>query len=484
MIPFEGFAPDLPPETPGIFIDCQNIIPSIGLYVGAPSPVDCGLGAIDSAARGFVVTRDLSDTTQVFAGSTTKLYQQGSGAWVDRSKVGDYSLGPDDRWRFTQFGNVTLATCKSSEIQFMDALGTAFDDAGNAPKAEVIEVINNQVFAFNINGMGFGDDVTRWACSAIGDYADWTPSVSTQCVSGQLLDSPGPITAGKQLGDIIVAYKERAMYVGQYVGTPLVWDFKRIPGDIGTACQEAVVSTGTAHFFIGPDDFYLYDGSRPQSLNSPCRNWFFNNADQRYMYKACGTFDRINYRVYWWFASRYSNGALDKCIVYNIKTNKWGRMDSNIEFVADYISSGVTYDQLGSLYATYNDLPSNISYNSPFWSSGSSVVAVFGTDHKAYQLSGVTGESKIFTGHYGDNMQFTTCSRIRPRFIQSPTSSTMNYSYSNTDASTFTSNITSTYSNNWYDFIWSARWHKFELVFNGPMAISGFDLVMSPDGIE
>ena len=27
MIPFIGFAPDLPPETPGAFTDCQNVLP-------------------------------------------------------------------------------------------------------------------------------------------------------------------------------------------------------------------------------------------------------------------------------------------------------------------------------------------------------------------------------------------------------------------------------------------------------------------------
>jgi hypothetical protein len=159
-------------------------------------------------------------------------------------------------------------------------------------------------------------------------------------------------------------------------------------------------------------------------------------------------------------------------------------MDGSIEIAAEYVSSGISYEQLGTLYTTYDSLPTNISYNSPFWTSGGAVLAAFGTDHKCYQYSGASGESRIMTGHYGDNMQFSTCSRIRPRFIQSPTSSTMNYSYSNTDASSFTSNITSTYSQNWYDFIWSARWHKFEMIFNGQMAISGFDLVMSTDGIE
>lgn len=481
MIPFVGFAPDSLPETPGIFLDCQSILPSIGSFSAAPSAVDCSLGALDSQAKGFVVARKLDNTNRTFSGSNTKLYEQ-SGTWTDRSRAGNYSLGADDRWRFAQFGDVSLAVNKSTVLQ-ASTTGSFADASATAPKAEVIEVINNQVFAFNIDGMGFGNDVTRWACSAVGDHTDWTPNVATQCVSGQLLDSPGRITAGKRLGDVIVAYKEKAMYLGQYVGTPLIWSFNRVPGDIGTPCQEAVINTGTAHFFIGPDDFYMFDGSRPQPLNSPVRNWFFNTVDQRYLYRIWGTFDRFNQRAYWWFPSKNSSGSLDLCVVYNVKTNQWGRNDMSIECVADYVTAGITIDGLTTLSATIDGLPS-IAFDSPFWNSGSSVIAVFKTDHKAYQLSGVAGESRIMTGHYGDNIQFSTVSRVRPRFLSSPTSSTMNYSHSNTDASTFTQNITTTYSNNWYDLVWSARWHKFELIFNGSCAISGFDLLQSPDGTE
>ena len=50
MIPFIGFAPDLPPETPGVMTDCSNIIPGIGEFASAPSKVDAGLGAISDTA--------------------------------------------------------------------------------------------------------------------------------------------------------------------------------------------------------------------------------------------------------------------------------------------------------------------------------------------------------------------------------------------------------------------------------------------------
>jgi hypothetical protein len=170
--------------------------------------------------------------------------------------------------------------------------------------------------------------------------------------------------------------------------------------------------------------------------------------------------------------------------VFNTETGQWGKLSLGIEYVADYVSSGVTYESLGTLYSTYDDLPETISFDSPFWNSGSSVLAVFKTDHKTYQLSGSPEESRFTTGHYGDTVNFTTIQRIKPRFLKSPTSSTLNYSHSNTDAETFTNNITSTYSGRYYDLIWSAQWHKFEFVFNGAVSMSGFDPVFIQDGSE
>lgn len=482
MIPFVGFQPDVPPETPGIFTDCSNILPAVGAFSAAPSKVDSGLGALSGAALGFAVTRKLDGTVRTFAGTSAKLYEA-SGSWTDKSNVGGYTLGVDDRWRFAQFGDQTIATAKNATMQGITT-GNFADLSGTAPKAAIVETLNNQVFAFNINGMGFGDDPTRWACSALGSSTDWTPAVATQCVSGQLLDAPGPITAGRRLGDIIVAYKDRAMWVGEYVGAPVVWNFRKVPGEIGAPCQEAVVTTGTAHYFVGPDDFYVFDGSRPQPLNSPVRNWFFANLDQRYAYRIVGSFDRLNQRVFWWFPSKSGAGTLDKCLVYNIKTQQWGRMDGTIEVAAEYLTPGITYDGLGTVWTTYDSLPTTFSYDSPFWNSSGSVLAAFGTDHVAYTYSGTPGESSITTGHYGDNLNFTTITRVKPRFILTPAASTLLYSYSTTDASTFTQKITSTFANQWYDVLWSARWHKLELDFTGNTTISGLDVALSPDGTQ
>lgn len=480
MIPFIGFSPDLPPETPGIFLDCQNILPGISAFEAARAKNDAGLGALASQAVGFAVCTKSDNSRRTFAGTASALYEAGY-SWADVSKSGGYTLGSDDRWRFAQYGNTTLAAARAVTIQ--SSISGAFADlSATAPKAAIVCVNGNQAFAFNFNGMGLGDVPEGWACSALGDITNWTPSVATQCVAGYLRSSQGPITAGKPLGAMVVAYKKDSMYLGQYVGAPSAWDWQQLPGQIGAPCQEAVVNTGTAHYFIGPDDFYVFDGTRPAPLNSPLRQWFFSTLDAAYAYRICSAYDRQEKRIFWWFPTADSSGVPSKCVVLNVKTNQWGRMDGAIEAAAEFITPGVTFESLGTVYSTYEDLPINISFDSPYWTAGGAVVSAFGTDHKAYTYSGTPISSSITLNHLGDNVTWTTLSRIKPRFILAPTSASLTYAHSNTDATAFSQNITSSLYNNWFDVLWSAQWHKVQIDFTGPVKLSGFDMVLTPDG--
>lgn len=474
-----GFAPDLDPATEGVITDCSSLIPNTKGMQSAPSAVDAGFSALGSAAKGFAVVRKLDNTKRVFTGTASNLYEASGTSW---SSVGSgYSLGSDSRWRFAQYGNVTVAANKETNIQ--GSTSGAFSALTGAPKAAIVETLNNQIFAFNTNEGTYGDSPERWWCCAVGNENSWTPSSSTQAATGQLLDAPGPITAGKRLGDVIVAYKDRAMFLGQYVGVPVIWNWVHLPGNIGTPCNEAVVTTGTAHFFVGPDDFYLFDGSRATPLQSPLRQWFFDNLDPQYASRIVSAYDSINGRVFWWFVSKSGAGTIDNGICLHIQTNKWGRLDENIEAAAEYFSPGVTYEGLGTLYSTYDSLPTDISYDSPFWNAGNGVLAVFKTDHKAYTYSGTPQSSSMTMGLIGDGVSYTILKGVRPRFIASPTTTDLEHFYSNLQSDSMTTGVTSSYSTQGnYDLIWSARWHKVKVNFTGSQTIAGLDFNTSSGG--
>lgn len=487
MIPFIGYAPDVPPETPGIFLDCDQILPVSDGFKAQRSALDAGVAALASEARGFAVVKKLDDTKRIFAATQTALLELASTTWTDVSAAGAYDLGPDaeGRARFAQFGNVTIAAVGHANYLQSTTAG-AFAAITGSPKAKIVETINNFVFAFNYidDTHGLGTKENGWWCSALGDESDWTPDVTTQCVAGSFLQTSGGVIAAKKLGPYIVAYKEQSAFLGQYVGVPAVWSWSQLPGDLGALSQECLVNIGTAHYFISRDDFQMFDGSRFVSIGTPVKKTFFSDLDSRYRGLITTLHDRVNNLIYWFYPSISGAGAIDKCVVYNYIKNQWGRSDRTIEAASEYIEPGISFDSIGSVYSTWNDLPTDISFDSSIWTADSSSPAFISTDHKIKTFGSVPGSSYIQTGHYGDISTFTTLTKIRPRFVITPTSSTLNYSHSNDNADAMTQNIDTTLTNNVYDLIWSARWHQVKLNFTGVMTISGFIPEFAKDGNE
>src|SRR5690606_30755773 len=218
--------------------------------------------------KGAAAVRKLDDTTRLIAGTAEGLYESGTGAWTDRTNAGGaYSLSDGHRWRFAQFGDVTLAAAKSEILQFSSS-GAFADAASDAPKGAIVETVNNFVFLFDVNDQGeIYDSADRphgWWCAGIGGYTVWTPSIANQSYTGDLTSTPGKIRAGRRFGRSIVAYKERSMYLGTYAGQQ-GWDFDLLPGEAGALSQEVVIDVGTSenpkHIFMGADDFYVFDGS-------------------------------------------------------------------------------------------------------------------------------------------------------------------------------------------------------------------------------
>ena len=480
MTPLSTYAPDLDEATAGVIVDCSMLVPTVRGFKGAESLASTGMSALASTCMGSAVITKLDNSRRMFAGTATKLYEQSSSSWSDISRVAAYTMGVDNRWRFAQFGNTSLATNGTDTLQ--SSSGSSFADVTGAPKASCIETTNGFVMLANTNDGTYGVSPDRWWCSAINDSTTWTPSVTTQCTTGLLVDTPGEIRGLKRLGDYILAYKERSMYVGRYVGSPSVFQWTLVPGEVGALSQECIVNTGSSHLFIGNENFYTFSGTLPQPIGDPVRKWFFSNLNPAYKYRCSASIDRTTGNVYFYFASKRStDGSLDSCLVYNYISQKWGKADRHIEAVVEYITPGVTYDNLGSLASTWDTLPI-ISYDSPFWVSGDRVQAVFDTSHILKQIGGASVQSTLTTWDVGDDAIVSSLIRTRCRFFQSPSSATATNYYRMNLGDSLTTDSTNTMVDGKFDFTRSSRWHRVVYTFNGDHEISGCDFDLRADG--
>lgn len=460
---------------------CENFIPSELGMRAAPSLEDPGVDALPAAATGGVLAQYLDGTRRLIIGTETKLYEQTGTTFTDVSRVGDYAGGTDSRWRFAQFGNATLATNGADELQQSILTGDFSDVPDTPPVTEVIEATQGFVFAFNNVSAAYGDEPDGWWCSGIYDQEVWTPSIAAQSAKGRLIDAPGPIVGAKALGSDIVAYKERSMFLGTYQGPPIVWAWKQVPGEIGAINHECIVTIGTAHIFIGPDNFYIYDGTRPQPIGDVVRKAFFADLSAEFKFRIIGSHDIANGLVYWYYPSTRGDGSIDSCIVYSYRLNKWGFVVREIECAVTYLSGAITYDNIGDTYATYDDLPET-PYDSPLWLATKTAVAVVDTNHKVKTVTGPGMNSSFTTGDIGDDWMYSTLSAIRIRANSKPATALLR-SYSKSElGGGLTVGPTSTLSDAKFDLLVSARWHRVKVEMTGTAEVSGYDPVLLQDG--
>ena len=480
-----GFTPDADPNTPGVITSCTNFIPyEVGMR-GAPSAsTPASTPALAAACQGAVVTTLLDDTRRILAGTQTKLYELIAGSWSDLSGA-VYTGGVDSRWVFAQFGNSTLAANLSDYIQRSTSSGGAFATIASAPKAKIIFSVGAFVMALNTVDGTYGTTPNRWWCCAAFDETSWTPSVSTQATTGQLVSSPGQITAGGKLGDYAVAYKDKAIHIGQYVGAPAVWDWQQVPGgDAGCVGQNAWCDIGGAHFVIGQDNIWIFDGSRPVPIGvGQLRQWFYDNSNPLYRYKTQCVFDRQNNRVFAWYASNGST-VLDKAIVYHTLTKQWGCITQSVESVLNYISAGTTIDGLSSISATIDGL-SSYAFDSQFWLSGGRALSIVDTSHQLQLMTGVSTSSSFTTGDAGDDETTSLLTKIRLRFAPNyaPTTATCNTYVKMTEGAALTSVNTGVAINDGkFDVLQDGRFHRATFNFTGDVRVLGVGAVLIPQG--
>jgi hypothetical protein len=477
-----GFAPDAEPRTPGIMTDCQNIVPFEKGFRSAPLPQAVGLPALAGECRGSAVVRDLTNNARLFAGTATKLYEAASTSWTDISAGGGtYSLGSEDRWSFCQFGNSSIAATPTKKIQL--STSGAFAEITGAPNAYIVESATNFVLAFHTSDATYGDQPDRWWCCALYDATSWTPSVATQATTGRILDGQGGFTAAKRFGSDVVAYKERGVFVGRYAGAPVVWQWTPVSEDVGCVGPEAVAVTSIGHVFVGSDNIYLFDGTRPVPLaTDTVRQWWLDNSSAQYRGRTKLLWDRFSNLVWIYFPSATSSGLADYCLVFHVLTKRWGRADTSVEAVLTYISNGgVTFDGTSSTIVDFETGPT-FTFDSVRWLNQSESPAVFTSAHQLQTLTAASSSSSFTTGEIGDAVEATMCTGVR---LQSSTISDIVDCYGftkKTAGANAVQRIVAELNDGSFDIRQTSRYHYFRFDFSGDNRFSAMEVDLLPAG--
>lgn len=407
-LPFESYSPDLPTFGNKGTTVLRNVIPVQGGFRPFPSLVTYS-DALTARCQGAIFVTDSSGDVFGFAGDSTKLYALSGGvtAWDDVSKVAGYTTGAEDRWSFTQFGDLVLATNFTDDIQSFDLTSsTDFDDlTGSPPKAKYLATGKDFVVAAFLDGE---PQSLQWC--AIGDPTNWpTPGTDAARIvqaDSQVLSGDGGwiqgIVGGLAGADFAILM-QRALFRMVYVQPPVIFAFDQVEGGRGTPAPGSIAQVGGVVYYLGEDGFYRFDGqsSTPIGTGRVDRT-FFDTVDPSNYHMITAGVDPVRKIIVWAYPdSEAASGIPNRLLIYRWDMNEWADgAGVEVEQLVRSMSFGVNLDTDLNVNETLLDDDSWPSLDSGFWVGGRPGFSGFDSDHKLGFFSGVPLEATLQTGEF------------------------------------------------------------------------------------
>ena len=381
MLGMPEWLPDLPDwGNPGCTV-ATNVIPAANSYRPFPGSTEVS-AAMGARVQGAFACTDSDGNTVVFAGTATTLYKfsNADSTWEDvtRTSGGAYSTEADGFWSFAKFGTRIIATNFVDDVQSF-VLGSSTDFAalaGSPPRAKFVAVAGEQVFLGRL-----ATDPQGVAWCGIDDPTTWASSQTTLADSQALVGEGGHVT-GLVGGDYVTVYQERAIFRADFIGAPVIWQFRNVVQNRGCKAPQSVIPVNKGSFFLADDGFYFFDGARSNEIGkNKVDKTFFTLLDADYLHRINGTVDPINSLVMWGFPSGATAGTPNRMLIYNYSIGRWSQVTGvEYEFLFPDLSKGYTLEQLDAINASLDALP--FSLDSRAWTGGNLILAAFNTDHE------------------------------------------------------------------------------------------------------
>jgi hypothetical protein len=388
-INFGEWTPDQPGITNGLR-RAENVYSKAVGYGSIPTVVDYSASASENL-NNVVAGKTTAGATSVFAGGSTKLFKLDSGdlSLDNVSKSGNYSTATDQRWKFTQFGNVIVAANGQAKLQGYNLNSSSLfaDLAADAPTARFVTVVRD----FVVSGWQ-SSYPSRVQWSALGDESSWTASATTQADFQDIPD--GGSVVGVTGGEFGLVFMDRAIHRMSYVGSPLIFQFDNISRNLGCYEANSIIQYGGTSFFLGDDGFYACDGQNVVPIGSEKVNrFFFDNVEESTLYLMSAAVDPIKKLIIWAYASN-SSSTPDSLLIYNYQTQRWTSGTTHVDRIASTSTPAVTLEGMD----VYGNLDTILTtFDSRLWLGGKLQLA--GVDGaKIVTFSGANATAYIETG--------------------------------------------------------------------------------------
>ena len=273
----------------------------------------------------------------------------------------DYGANTSSRrWTATNLNGLVVATNGFDTPQMwplsggIPSTGSPFIELRNWPSGESCKSLRSfRTFLIGLNWTRANNEprLVKWSTEAAfgNPPSTWDETDATlDAGEYELSDTPGDIVDGLPLGDSFIIYKEDAIYVMNYVGTPYIFSFKLLSPTIGALSKNAIAEFEGGHFFIGNSDCYVCNGQTVTAiLPNRMRRAMFDTLNGDNYQKCFVAADYVRNEMLACFPSG-SSSVVDKALIWNWKDNTLSFRDlpdtSFINSGIIDITAGATWD--------------------------------------------------------------------------------------------------------------------------------------------
>lgn len=260
----------------------------------------------------------------------------GAGTW-SRGAWGSASATATDAelrlWSHDNFGEDLLINPRDAAIYYWDKSSTlsaraveigTVSGASNTPTiAKQVMVSDNDrhVIAFGCNPLGSSDqDNLLIRFSDQENLTDWTPTATNTAGDLRLGSGSEFIQAVETKREILV-WTDRSLHSMQFVGPPFTFGITQLASSITIMGPKAAVAAEDFVFWMGIDNFYVYDG---RTANLPCtvRDYVFEDFNSAQAEKVTAGINSQWGEVIWFYPSSTSDEN-DRYVVFNYIEKVW-----------------------------------------------------------------------------------------------------------------------------------------------------------------
>lgn len=152
------------------------------------------------------------------------------------------------------------------------------------------------------------------------NLANWA-ALPTNTAGELRIGTGSEIVAAVQTKQQIIVFTDISVHAMQFLGPPFTFGLQEVSSSISIAGPNAAVAVGDSVFWMGKNEFYVYDGNVRQ-LRCDVKEYVFSNLNQSQLLKIyaghCSSFSEV-----WWFYCSASSPENDRYIIYNYEQDVW-----------------------------------------------------------------------------------------------------------------------------------------------------------------